>query len=111
MGDYWVVPVFSNYATETLSICDGLDLALFLSQLTGNIFHPTRISDTLRIIGITDRKSLFEALGTSKQVQDKCLCIEISALHQMVEKGEVTVNWKPGARQSSDPLTKHGAST
>ena len=92
-------------------MCDGLDLALFLSQLTGNIFHPTRISDPLRIIGITNSKSLFEALGTSKQVQDKRLCIEISALCQVVEKGEVTINWKPGARQLSDPLTKHGAST
>ena len=103
--------VCSALAAETLSMCDGLDLALFLPQLTGNIFHPTHISDPLRIIGITDSKSLLKALGNSKQVQDKCLRIEISALSQMVEKGEVTINWKPGARQLSDPLTKHRAST
>ena len=66
--------VRSALAAETLSMCDGLDLALFLSQLTGNIFHPTCIPHSLHI------KSSFKALGTSKQVQDKRLHIEISAL-------------------------------
>ena len=79
-------------------MCDGFDFALFLAKLIGNIFHPTSNLQPLTILGIIDSQSLYEALGTSKQIQDKRLHVEISALLQMVEKDEVTVSWKPGAR-------------
>ena len=98
--------VRSALAAETLSFCDGCERAHFLisliEPLTGEMKQPVQ--------GYIDSQSLYEALGTTSQVQDCRLRVEISALRQMVEEGEVRVHWVPKEQQLADVLTKNTAS-
>ena len=72
--------VRSALAAETLSMCDGHVYALFLSKLIGNILNLTRNPQPLTVFGITDSQSFYGALGASKQIPDKQIYVEISAL-------------------------------
>ena len=60
--------------------------------------------------GYIDSRSLFETLGTTSQVSDVRLRVEISALRQMVEEGDIRVNWIAKENQVADVLTKNTAS-
>ena len=97
--------VRSALAAETLSLCDGCELAHYLSSL----IEPLGISKQ-PVQGYIDSQSLFETLGTSSQVQDRRLRVEISALRQMVEDEDVRINWLPKEKQLADALTKPTAS-
>ena len=97
--------VRSALASETLSLCDGCELAHYLSAL----IEPIGISKQ-PVQGYIDSQSLFEALGTTSQVTDRRLRVEISALRQMIEDGDVRVNWLPKEQQLADALTKPTAS-
>ena len=97
--------VRSALASETLSLCDGCELAHYLSAL----IEPIGISKQ-PVQGYIDSQSLFEALGTTSQVTDRRLRVEISALRQMIEEGDVRVNWLPKEQQLADALTKPTAS-
>ena len=101
--------VRSAVAAETLVMCDGCELAFYVAELAGHILSP-RKDESLKVHSITDSRSLYESLGSTKLVSDKRLRVEISALRQMVNKGEVSVEWVEGAKQLADVLTKQGVS-
>ena len=98
--------VRSALAAETLSFCDGCELAQYLMEM----IRP--ICSTLQspIQGFIDSQSLYETLGTSSQVSDRRLRVEISALRQMIDEGDVRVNWVSKHQQVADALTKNTAS-
>ena len=62
------------------------------------------------IICLTDSQSLYETIGTSHQVSDKRLRVEVSAIREMVERAEIVAQWVNKNDQLSDVLTKKGAS-
>ena len=64
----------------------------------------------LKINALTDNKSLHDAVNTTKQVLDRHLRVEISALREMYSKHEIELQWIPKDKQLSDVLTKKGAS-
>ena len=104
--------VRSALAAETLSMCDGCDMALYLSELLLAAFKTRGIEkSTPQIVCVTDSQSLYEAVGSTNLVSDKRLRVEISALRQMVNNSQVAFQWVEGSFQISDPLTKRGAST
>ena len=96
----------STFATETLAMCDGCELALY----TASLLTASKLTENPQVILVTDSRSLFEVLGSSKQVSDKRLRLDVGSLREMIERGEFTINWVQGSRQLSDALTKHGAS-
>ena len=98
--------VRSTLASETLSFTEGTDTGFFLSQLLQEILYKQKT----RIECYTDSRSLFETVGTTKLISDKRLRVEISAIRQMVDRGEITIHWVNKERQLSDVLTKAGAS-
>ena len=49
-------------------------------------------------------------LGTSHQISDRRLRVEVSAIRQMVDRNEISVQWTNKEKQLSDVLTKKGAS-
>ena len=53
--------------------------------------------------------SLHQAGHTSNQVEDDRLKIDMSIVREMVDKGEIRLEWVEGANQISDVLTKKGA--
>ena len=98
--------VRSALAAETLSFCDGCELAQYLFAM----IRPVCPMLQSPVQGFIDSQSLYETLGTSSQVSDRRLRVEISALRQMVEEGDVNVHWISRHQQVADVLTKSTAS-
>ena len=68
-------------------------------------------NQTLPIKCITDSKSLHDAVYSSREVTEKRLKIELSAIRESLEKGEIeSVLWVNSKDQLADCLTKEGAS-
>ena len=59
----------------------------------------------------TDSKSLQEHLETKKVIQDPRLRVDTARLREMIEIGEVEINWVPTRLMLADALTKKDAST
>ena len=98
----------STLAAETLAFADGMDTAAFVSHLACELqmCHPETM-----IQGITDSRSLVDAASTSTLITDRRLRVEISAIREMKERGEVDIEWTPNEHQLADVLTKKGASS
>ena len=99
--------VCSTLAAETLSFADGAESAIYFSNIIQEFFPVTH---KINIICYTDSRSLFEAAGSSSNVSDRRLRVEVSAIREMIQKGEVSMKWIEGKHQVSDVLTKKGAS-
>ena len=89
-------------------MCDGCELAFYVAELAGHILSPRKKNEALKVHSITDSRSLYETLGSAKLVSDKRLRVEISALQQIVNEGEVSVEWVKGAKELANVLTKQG---
>ena len=97
--------VRSALAAETLSMCDGCELSFFIAAMAKEI-----LNSQIPLYVVTDSRSLYEALGSTKQLTDKRLRLEVYALREMVEEGDIKVMWVEGSKQLSDTLTKRGTS-
>lgn len=100
--------VRSTLAAESLSASSACDSSLYLANLVKVVLNNTE--DT-QVICITDNKSMFDSISTSKPTTEQRLRLDISALREMNEKKEVTFHWVKGQYQLSDCLTKKGASS
>ena len=78
----------STLAAETLSFADGMDTAQFVSQLTEE-FQVIPPESTVTMI--TDSQSLFDASNTSTQIRDRSLSVEMSAICESKETGEISI--------------------
>lgn len=96
--------VRSTLAAETLSLCDGLETAIFVNGMIEEIFGKR-----LGVHAVTDNRSVVEAINSTTMVDDKRLRREISAIKEMLSKDEVCeISWVPGREQLADVLTKRG---
>ena len=95
----------STLAAETLALTAGCDSAFFLSQLLAEI----RGKQT-DIHALTDNKSLCDTVDTTKQILDRRLRVEVSALREMCNKQEIKLSWIRKEKQLSDVLIKKEAS-
>ena len=84
---------------------DGCDISFFTSQIVNHTFQQHNINNTV----ITDNKSLLDCVQSTKLISDKCLRVELHALHQMHEKNEIETIWIPTSKQISYVLTKRRA--
>ena len=100
--------VRSTLAAETLALADGFSTAVFLRQIISDIFPSTKGKP---IYAITDNKSLYDAINTTRQITDKSLLIDMSYIRQRMEENEINLQWQPGKHQLSDVLTKKGANS
>ena len=98
--------VRSTLAAETLSLCDGLENALFIRDIIGTIWDT---ASKVSITGIVDNLSLVEAVNSTTSVSDKRLRCDIGALKEMIDSGDISgIKWVPGNLQLADILTKQG---
>ena len=97
----------STLAAETFSFADGMDTAQYVRQLAEEI---QLMSDKSTIRMITDSRSLFDAANTTSLITDRRLRVEMSAIRESKEKGEIQIVWRSGDKQLADCLTKKGAS-
>lgn len=104
--------VRSTLAGETLALSDGIDSGLFLATLFVELTTGQTKPEMLPIRCITDNKSLYDAVQSTKFVADKRLRLEISNIKEIVQSGQIKqLEWKNARLQLADCLTKRGASS
>ena len=91
------------------SACDtGIDRAAFLSFLLSEMIFccPSfKLTRTLRIIGVTDCRSLYDVLvSENPRTEDKRTIVVIRAIQQYLQRPDV--HWVPTRLQWADSLTK-----
>lgn len=99
----------STTAAESLALSDGLDDALYLSELLAELLRKDvkKITINAKI----DNKNLHSLIYSTKVISEKRLRIDIAAIKEMLIRKEIsTVEWIPTERQLTDCLTKHGTS-
>ena len=97
----------STLDAETLAMSDAYDSTIFLSNLTEEL---TKYQNQTNITALTDNQSHLETLKTTKATLDCHLRVEISALREMCNNNEISINRISSENQLSDPLTKKATS-
>ena len=98
--------VKSTIAAETMALLEGAEASIYIAAIL------KQLGCAVRINCVTDNKSLYDALKSSKQVEDKRLRIDISVMDDLLAKKEVDrVLWVSGRDQLADALTKKGVAT
>ena len=101
--------VKSTLAAETLAMVDAAEAAVYYRKFLLDLLG---LCDSIRVVPIvccTDNSSMYDAVHSSTQVQDKRLRIEIAILREMLNKCEITrMTWVESERQIADSLTKKG---
>jgi len=70
---------------------DGCDLAIYTKAFLSEILSKTNLNVTAH----TDNQSLYENVHSSRQTLEKRLIVDIAALREMVDRGEITLNTLP----------------
>ena len=101
--------VRSTLGAETLSAVDALDSAYLIEKILKEVTGKKE-NEEIGIDMYTDNKSLYDSMSTSNLMLDKRLRVDISALREMHDNGEVNFRWVESVNQLADVLTKKGAS-
>ena len=99
--------VRSTIAAETLAATEGIDMAIYLSNILSQIIYngkPNCIPVTLYV----DNKSLFENVHSTKNVSEKRLRIDIAVMKELVDEKKLKIKWVESKNQIADVLTKKG---
>ena len=103
--------VRSTLAAETLAMADALDEGVFICILFSELMYGKIDPKLLPLICVTDSKSLFEAIKSTKSVTEKRLRMEISGIKELKATNQVKdFIWTNSGTQLADSLTKKGAS-
>ena len=104
--------VRSTIGAETLSLIEGCDTALYISEMVSEISKRmnTKAPGPVNIEALTDNQSLFDTIHSTKQTSEKRLIVDSSAVREMSDRNELSVTWIKKEKQLSDVLTKYGAS-
>ena len=81
--------ISSMLSAETLVLNDVLDDAVYLKHLISEIYHDNVRESKIPILAHVDNKSSDESLRSTKQVQEKCLRIDIAEVQRMLESKEI----------------------
>ena len=100
--------VRSTLSAESLACADGIDNAVFITQIAKDF---RVVNPELSILTITDSCSLFDTANTSNQISDRRLRVEISAIRESKERNEIELKWVCSQYQLADVLTKKGGSS
>ena len=97
--------VKSTLAAETMALLEGAEASVYIKNIMTQLLGQNNI----KIQCMTDNYSLYMALQSSKQVEDKRLRIDIAVLKDMLARTELEkVSWVSGKEQLADALTKKG---
>ena len=97
----------SSLAAETIAALEGIDAAIYIREI---FYELTCYQMPINLF--TDNKSLYDAIKSSKYVENKRLRIDIAAVKESISQNEIDnvelINTK---QQLADPLTKSSANT
>ena len=97
--------VRSSLAAETLAFQEGLEEAVYLRKLLSELDNSIQ----LPIHAYVDNRSLYDALNSTKMVDDRRLRIDMGSLKQTLENDVSSVSWISGKDMIANSLTKRGA--
>ena len=98
----------STMAAECLAMVDAVDAAFLIKSLLEELLL---CQNSIKIVSIIDNKSLFDALYSTKTIEDKRLSVDVAAVREKLNNGEIAeVKWVESSKQIADCLTKSGAS-
>ncbi len=97
----------STLAAESWAMVEAVESAEFIMAQLSEVLKVR----SLKMVCLTDCKSLFDAIHTTNNVQDRGLRISIACLRQRVNQQEMIVHWIGTKHQLADSLTKAGASS
>ena len=97
--------VRSTLAAETLAMADAVDAAAFVAATWKELVGPNW-NNAAEVI--TDCRSLYENVNSTKLCNEKRLRIDIAMLKQMQERNEIYLRWTESEHQLADVLTKKG---
>ena len=101
--------VKSTLGAETMALMTGVENCILFSAVVNELYQ---MSINLSVYGVTDSKSLFDAVYSSKTLEDSRLKIDVAVLRDYLRKNEVkAIGWVATVDQLADALTKSGAST
>ena len=104
----------STMASETLAWVEAAEAAFWVAELysevTGNYIDQTT-NNVIPIESFTNSCQLVEVVYFISPILDRRLRIDISILHEMLEKKEIKkIKWVNSNNQLANSLTKRGAS-
>ena len=99
---------YSTLAAESLALLKAADHTIFIQQTLRQILGA---SLNVTIDCYIDNKGLLELVQKTKDPIEKRLIVTMASLREMVEKGEITVNFMPSRTMPADVLTKRGPSS
>ena len=96
--------VRSSLASEALTQQEAIDGALFAKEMLREVFGKQ--VEKMKVVLVTDSKSLQDAIYSTSLVKDKMLRINIAAIKQAIERFNVHFHWKCGGEMIADALSK-----
>ena len=88
-----------------MAAVEAVDASLMVKSILEEVLMRTLPP----ILLIVDNKSLYDTAQTSNLISEKRLLIDMSALRQMIERGEIKMKWVENNKQLADVFTKAGA--
>ncbi len=102
--------VKSTLAADTLSMQEGLEDSIYLRSMVGELEGKEAVS--IPIVLYIDKKSVREAILSTKMVDDKMLRLDIAAVKENVKGDQnIKMEWCPGKQQLANCLTKRGTTS
>ena len=97
----------STIEAEALSVGEAIEGLIYFNKLWDEIIGGKKLQAVVK----TDSKTLMTAIKSSTGVSSKRLKIDIAAIKETIETGEIReVKWIKGKHQIADVLTKSGVS-
>ncbi|KAF1357348.1 hypothetical protein EJ07DRAFT_117036 [Lizonia empirigonia] len=98
----------SVLASEIYAMAHGVDMAVAIGGTISRIVKRlTPAINRVPIVVCTDSRSLYDCLVRLGTTKEKRLMIDIMALREAYERGDVTdVRWIDGRDNPADPMTK-----
>ena len=97
----------STIEAEALSVGEAIEGVIYFNKLWEEIVGERKLDALVK----TDSKTLMTAIKSSTGVSSKRLKIDIAAIRETIESGEIKeVQWIQGKHQIADVLTKSGVS-
>ena len=97
----------STIEAESLSVGEVIEGVVYFNKLWEEIVGENRLKAVVK----TDSRTLMTAIKSSTGVSGKRLKMEIAAIRETIECGEIQeVQWVTGKKQIADVLTKAGVS-
>ena len=97
----------STLAAETLPFSGGSNTAYFINQLAQ---EAALVRSSSPVFIYTYNRLLHHSANTTDQVANCRLHIEISAIREQQDNGEISICWISKEKQLADCLTEKGAS-